>query len=98
MNKIILKGRLGNDPETNGSAVKFSVATDDGYKKADGEKVEKTNWHSVVAFGKLGETIAKYVTKGQEILIEGRVEYRKHDEKYYTDVIADSFEFCGSKN
>lgn len=96
MNKIILKGRLGKDPENYNGVVKFSVATDDGYMK-DGNKIDKTNWHNIVAFGKVGEVISNHFKKGDEIIVVGRVEYNEHDGKYYTSVVLSEFEFCGSR-
>lgn len=96
INKIIIKGRLGGDPENRSGVVNFSVATDDGYKDKDGNKVENTNWHRVTAFGKLGEILEKWVKKGDEVIIIGRVQYREHEGKYYTNIIANEFDFVGS--
>jgi single stranded DNA-binding protein (ssb) len=105
MNKAIIKGRLGADPETKtfqsgASVVEMRIATDDGYfDKKKNERVERTNWHRVKAWGRLGETMAKYLTKGREVLVSGRIEYTKSEGdggvSYYTDIVADSFEFCG---
>jgi single-strand DNA-binding protein len=90
MNKLILLGRLGQKPETTQrgehTVCKFSVATTER---------EKTQWHSCVAFGKTAETIAKHFDKGQMISLEGRVEYSKHEDKYYTNIIVERFYFCG---
>jgi single-strand DNA-binding protein len=90
MNKLIILGRLGQKPETTQrgehTVCKFSVATTER---------EKTQWHSCVAFGKTAETIAKHFDKGQMISLEGRVEYSKHEDKYYTNVIVERFYFCG---
>jgi single-strand DNA-binding protein len=95
VNKVILKGRIGKDLESITGGVKFSVATDEGYTK-DGNKVEKTAWHNVVAFGKLGEILQKYFSKGSEILIVGKLDYTEKDGKYYTSIIASEFDFVGS--
>ena len=90
MNKLIILGRLGQKPETTQrgehTVCKFSVATTER---------EKTQWHSCVAFGKTAKTIEKYFDKGQMISLEGRVEYSKHEDKYYTNVIVERFYFCG---
>jgi len=96
INKVTLKGRLGKEPELNNNVVKFSIATDDGYKKSTGEKVENTNWHNITAFGKLGEILHKYLKKGDEVVVMGRLEYNQHNEKWYTSIIANDFDFCGS--
>lgn len=97
LNKAILKGRLGGDPEVKNSVVNFSIATDDGYKDKDGNKVENTNWHRCTAFGKTGEIIAKWFKKGDEILVIGRIDYREYDGKYYTNIIVSEFDFVSSK-
>ena len=98
MNKVILVGRLGQDPETKTSSngktfTKFSLATNDGY----GEN-KKTNWHSCVAFGKSAEVIDKYVSKGNEIAISGTLDYNKHEDKYYTSILVNDFTFIGGKS
>lgn len=97
VNKVILKGRLGGDPEINGTATKLSLATSYSYKKESGEKVENTAWHKCVAFGRLGEVISKHFKKGDEIYIEGRIDYHEHEGKYYTNIIISEFDFCGPK-
>lgn len=97
INKVILKGRLGKDPENNNGCVKFSLATDEGYKDKEGNKVDKTAWHQVVAFGKLGEILQKYLHKGDEAVIIGKLDYREHEGKYYTSIIANEFDFVSSK-
>ena len=103
VNKVILIGRLGRDPELrqfrNGSSVcKFSLATDRYVQNGD----RVTDWHRVAAFGKLGETIGQYFHKGSNIYIEGRMQpgdYEKDGVKqYYVEVIAEKFEFIDSKN
>jgi len=97
VNKVILKGRLGNDPENNSGVVKFSVATSEKYTKKDtGEKVEKTQWHNIVAFSKLGEILQKYFKKGDEIFLIGKINYNEHEGKYYTSIVVDEFDFVGS--
>lgn len=110
MNRVTILGRLGKDPETknfdNGSSVtNLTLATDESYKDKDGNKVEKTEWHNVAFFGKQGEVIAKYVTKGQLLLIEGKLQTRSYEKdgekRYLTEIIGNSFEFIsgqGSSN
>jgi single-strand DNA-binding protein len=94
MNLVILKGRLGKDPETrtgdNYNMANFTLATND--------YGDKTNWHSCVAFSKTAELIAKHLKKGSEVLIEGRIEYKEKDGKWYTSIVVNKFEFIGSKN
>jgi len=96
LNKAILGGRLGSDPENKNGAVQISLATDDGYKGKDGTKIEQTNWHRVVAFGKLGEIIEKYCKKGDEIIIQGAIKYQEHNDKWYTSIVASDFSFVSS--
>lgn len=98
MNKVILVGRLGKDPETTNGVVKFSLATDESYKDKNGQKVDKTAWHNCVAFGKIGEVIAQYVAKGHQFCVEGKIDYHKHEEKYYTSIIVNGFTFIGNQN
>ncbi len=95
VNKAIIKGRIGKDLERNGTMVKFSVATDESYKDKEGNKVEKTCWHNIVAFGKLADILEKYFSKGSEIFIVGRIENTEKDGKYYSSIVADEFDFVG---
>ena len=84
-NKVTLIGRTGKDVETvkfeNGKIAKVSLATSDHYTNALGEKVEETQWHNLVANGKLADIMEKYVEKGKEIAVEGKVIYRNWDDK-----------------
>ena len=97
LNRVTIGGRLGADPELKtGNVVSLALATDDGYKDKDGNKVERTNWHRVACFGKLGETIKKFCKKGDQIIIHGRIEYKQHEEKWYTSIIAQDFTFVSS--
>lgn len=105
LNKAILIGRLGKDTEIrytpNGKAVaNFSVATDESYKKEGGEKVEKTEWHKVVAFDKLAEICGKYLTKGKLVYIEGKIQTRSWEDKdgskkYTTEIVANTMKMLG---
>lgn len=87
MNKVILIGRVGKDPVVTDTVAKFSLATD-GFK--DGEKI--TEWHSIKVFGKLKDTVEKYVKKGARLGIEGRIQTQKWEEKFYTDVVVERLE------
>ncbi|MCK5808468.1 single-stranded DNA-binding protein [bacterium] len=107
MNKAMLIGRLGQDPElkhtTGGTAVcNFSVATDSSYKQNDSWE-EKTEWHRVVVFGSLAETVAKYLKKGSTCFIEGRLQTRKYqdrdgNERSTTEVVAQTVKFLDSRS
>jgi single-strand DNA-binding protein len=107
VNKAILVGRLGRDPETRftggGQAVaNFSVATDHSYKDRNGERQKKTEWHKIVAWGKLAEIVQKYLKKGSLIYIEGRIETREWQDKegqkrYSTEIIANEMRMLGGR-
>ena len=104
MNKVILIGNLGKDPETkhleNGKQVSnFSIATSETYKNKSGEKVTDVEWHNISTFGKLSEIVEKHFTKGMKVMVEGKIKTRTWEKdgekKYATDVIMNSFEFLG---
>lgn len=84
-NKVTLIGRTGKDVETfqfeNGQKATVSLATSEYYTNAQGEKIETTEWHNLVAYGKVAEIMQKYVEKGKEIAIEGKITYRSYDDK-----------------
>ena len=96
-NKVQLIGNLGNDPEiitleSGKKLAKFSIATNESYKNATGEKVTDTQWHNIIAWNKTAEIIEKYVTKGNEIAIEGKLTSRSYEtkegeKKYITEVV-----------
>lgn len=107
VNKAIILGRLGNDPELRNSAtgktiVNFSVATSD--RKKVGEKYEdQTEWHKIVTFGKTAENCAKYLKKGSQVYVEGKISTSKWETtsgetRYTTQVVANSVQFLSSKN
>lgn len=106
LNKVMIIGRLGKDPETrympNGKAVaNFSIATSEKWTK-DGEKHERTEWHNIVAFDKLGEIVGKYLTKGSQVFIEGKLQTRKWQDKegndrYSTEIVASQMQMLGSR-
>jgi single-strand DNA-binding protein len=106
LNKVILIGNLGRDPETrylpNGDAVAtISVATTETWKDKSGEKQEKTEWHRVSLFRRLGEIAGEYLKKGSQVYIEGRIEYREYEKdgvkRYSTDIIASEMKMLGSR-
>jgi len=85
-NKVQLIGNLGNDPEIinmDGGAklAKFSIATNETYKNAKGEKVTDTQWHNVVAWGKTAEIVENYLAKGNEVAVEGKLVHRSYENK-----------------
>lgn len=93
-NKVILVGNLGNDPEIkyldSGTAVcTLSVATTERWKSAEGERKEKTEWHRVKIFGKLGEVAAEYLHKGSKVYLEGSMSYGKYEKEGVTHYTAD---------
>jgi len=107
VNRVILVGNLGNDPETKytqgGMAVtRISLATSSVRKDKQGNAVESTQWHRVVFFGKLGEIAGEYLKKGLQVYVEGSIKYDKYTgsdgvEKYTTDIIADELQMLGGK-
>ena len=85
-NKVQLIGNLGNDPEIvnldgGNKLAKFSIATNETYKNAKGEKVTDTQWHNVVAWGKTAEIVENYLTKGNEVAVEGKLIHRSYENK-----------------
>jgi single-strand DNA-binding protein len=109
VNKVIIVGNLGKDPETrflpDGKAVcGFSVATTDTWKdKATGEKKEATEWHRISTFGRLAEICGEYLKKGSQVYIEGRLRTRKWQDKegqdrYTTEIVADAMQMLGSRS
>lgn len=95
-NQVQLIGNVGNDPETTNfesgkKVVRFSLATNEYYRK-DGEKIQQTDWHQLVAWGKQAELVENYVSKGKEIAVKGKLTYRSYeaetgDKKYVTEVV-----------
>jgi single-strand DNA-binding protein len=107
VNKVILVGNLGRDPETrytaNGDPItNVSIATTDTWKDKSGEKQEKTEWHRVAFFGKLAEIAGEYLKKGSQVYVEGRLQTRKWQDKdgqdkYTTEIVADRMQMLGSR-
>ena len=107
VNKVILIGNLGKDPElrytSSGVAVAtFSVATNESWKDPDGNPQEKTEWHNVVAWRKLAEICGEYLKKGSKLYLEGRLQYRTYDDKngvkrYVTEIVMDQMVMLDSR-
>jgi single-strand DNA-binding protein len=109
LNKVLLIGNLGRDPETrfmpNGNAVcNFSIATTESWKdKQSGQKQEKTEWHNISMYGRLAEIAGQYLKKGSSVYIEGRLQTRKWQDKqtgadrYTTEIIADEMKMLGGR-
>jgi len=107
VNKVILVGNLGRDPETRyttgGDAVtNIRLATTDVWKDKNGEKQERTEWHNIVFYGRQAEIAGEYLKKGRQIYVEGRLQTRKWQDKegqdrYTTEVIADRMQMLGSR-
>ena len=108
VNKVILIGNLGRDPETRyttgGDAVtNLNIATSETWKDKAGEKQEKTEWHRVVLFGRQAEIAGEYLKKGRSVYIEGRLQTKKYTdkdgvEKYSTEIVGDRMQLLGSKD
>jgi single-strand DNA-binding protein len=109
VNKVILVGNLGRDPETRfnpegGAICNISVATTDTWKdKASGEKQERTEWHRVVFFNRLAEIAGEYLKKGSQVYVEGALRTRKWQDKegherYTTEIVADRMQMLGSRS
>ena len=107
LNKVMLIGNLGRDPEIRYSqqgvaVVNFPIATSEFWTdKTSGERQEKTEWHNIVAFGKPAETLEKYLSKGREVYIEGKLQtsnYEKEGQTHYmTKIVVNNFQFLGGK-
>ena len=107
VNKVIIIGNLGRDPETRympdgGAITNISVATTDKWKDKNGEMQEKTEWHRVAFFGKLAEIAGEYLKKGSQVYVEGRLQTRKWQDKdgqdkYTTEIVANQMQMLGSR-
>lgn len=106
VNKVILLGRLGKDPEVrytnSGTAItSFSMATSTAFTNKEGQKEEKTEWHKIVAFGRLGEICGEYLAKGKQVYIEGRIQTRDWEDKdgnkrWTTEIIVQNMQLLGA--
>lgn len=107
VNKVILVGNLGRDPEVrytpdNSAITNISVATTDVWRDKSGEKQERTEWHRVAFFGKLAEVAGEYLKKGSQVYVEGRLQTRKWQDKegqdrYTTEIVADRMQMLGAR-
>jgi single-strand DNA-binding protein len=108
INKVIIVGNLGNDPDTRympsgGAVTNLSVATSESWKdKQTGEQKDRTEWHKVAMFGRLAEIAAEYLRKGSQVYIEGKLRTRKWqdqsgNDRYTTEIIADEMQMLGSR-
>ena len=108
VNKVILVGRLGKDPETrymtNGEAVtNVSLATSENWKDKNGEKQERTEWHNLVFYRRLAEIAGEYLRKGSQIFVEGKIQTRKWQDKegkdrYTTEIVVNEMQMLGGKS
>lgn len=106
-NKVQLIGNLGNDPEiitleSGKKLAKFSLATNESYKDASGQKIDNVQWHNLVAWNKTADIVEKYVTKGKEVAIEGKLTSRSYETKdgekrYITEVVVNELLMLGNK-
>ena len=107
VNKVILVGNLGRDPEVrytpdNSAITNISIATTDVWRDKSGDKQERTEWHRVAFFGKLAEIAGEYLKKGSQVYVEGRLQTRKWQDKdgqdrYTTEIVADRMQMLGSR-
>jgi single-strand DNA-binding protein len=105
VNKVILIGNLGKDPDVrftnNGKAVaKFPIATSEVWMDANGSRQERTEWHNIVVWGKQGETCGQYLSKGRQVFVEGSIRTRSYDDqsgnkRYITEIVAQRIRFLG---
>lgn len=107
VNKVILLGNLGKDPvvrnlESGAKVASFSLATSRTYKGQDGKAIDETEWHNVSLWGNLADLAEKYLTKGRQVYIEGRLRTRQYEDKegvkkYTTEIIGENMTFVGNK-
>lgn len=107
VNKVIIIGRLGQDPEMKAvgqgaTVTRLNVATSENWTGKDGQKQERTEWHRIVVWGKLAEICGKYLAKGRQVYVEGRLQTRSWEDngqkKYSTEIVANTVQFLGSAN
>ncbi len=107
INKVILVGHLGKDPEVRNleggaKVASFSLATTENYTNKEGNRVDQTEWHNVTVWRGLADVAEKYLTKGKQIYLEGKIRTRSYEDKegvkkYSTDIVADTFTMLGKK-
>ena len=107
VNKVIIIGRLGQDPEMKAvgqgtTVTRLNVATSENWVGKDGQKQERTEWHRITVWGKLAEICGKYLAKGRQVYVEGRLQTRSWEDngvkKYSTEIVATTVQFLGSAN
>lgn len=109
VNKVIIVGRLGADPELKSvgqgqSVARLNVATSEAWTSKDGQKQERTEWHRIVVWGRQAENCAKHLSKGRQVYIEGRLQTRSWEDatsgqkKYATEIVAQTVQFLGGGN
>ena len=106
-NRVQLIGNLGTDPEikifdSGKKKVKLSLATSESYKNAEGEKVEQTQWHTIIGWGRTADVAEKYLKKGSEVAIDGKIQYRNYqdnngEKKYFTEIMVNELLMLGRK-
>lgn len=106
VNKVIVVGRLGKDPEvrtigTGNTVTQFSVATSENWVDKEGHKQERTEWHRIVVWGRLAEICGKHLTKGRQVYVEGRLQTRSWEDqqgqkRYTTEIVANTVQFLGA--
>jgi single-strand DNA-binding protein len=106
VNKVIIVGRLGADPEVKAvgqgtTVTRLNIATSENWMGKDGQKQERTEWHRVVVWGKLAEICGKHLSKGRQVYVEGRLQTRQWEDqqgqkKYTTEIVANTVQFLGS--
>lgn len=106
VNKVIIVGRLGGDPEVKAigqgtTVARLNIATSENWMGKDGQKQERTEWHRVVVWGKLAEICGKHLSKGRQVYVEGRLQTRQWEDqqgqkKYTTEIVANTVQFLGS--
>ncbi len=107
VNKAILVGNLGKDPEirftgTGKAVCKFPLATSTSWNDTDGQRQERTEWHNVIVWGKQGENCGKFLSKGRQVFVEGEIRTRSYDDKdgnkrYITEIVAQNVRFLGGQ-
>ena len=107
VNKVILVGNVGKDPEVqyikeDVPVARFTLATSETYKDRNGEKVTNTEWHNIVVWRGLAKVVEQYVKKGSQLYIEGKISNRSYEKdgvtKYFTEIVANSLQMLGSKD
>ena len=107
INKVIIVGRLGQDPEMKAigqgtTVTRLNVATSENWTDKNGQKQERTEWHRIVVWGKLAEICGKYLAKGRQVYVEGRLQTRSWEDngqkKYSTEIVASTVQFLGGAN